>query len=242
LDEQRRTITANRYRKMCLRVKLILLLLVAISCDRDDSEGKETNGYITCNNILPCGNAGNGAYCTFGYKWGAGNPFSNPGEDKPGPSVGPVEITYTFIDGGYEFNTHSQQKLISKSFGEIAACAKDTIRTALSRWEMAAAITFIEKDNDPTSDIKIVLGSITQGGVAFPAFPEKPCSDLAGQVAINFSIGNNCQRMYTIAIHEIGHALGLGHVQSDNVMNPNKVFTDLQPGDIIGIRSIYGNK
>jgi hypothetical protein len=224
------------------RLKFVVLLLLAIACDNDDADKKETNEYAVCNNILPCGNAGAVPYCTFGYKWGDGNPFSNAGENKPGPAIGPVEITYSFINAGYEFDTHSQQNLISKSFDELSTCAKDTIRLALSRWEQVAAISFIENDNDPTSDIRFFLGEISQGGVAFPAFPDKPCFDLAGQVALNFSISNNCQRVYTLAIHEIGHVLGLGHVQSDNVMNPNKVFINLQPGDVQGIQSIYGEK
>jgi predicted Zn-dependent protease len=44
-------------------------------------------------------------------------------------------------------------------------------------------------------------------------------------------------------LHEIGHALGLGHVSTDNVMNPGvQHLTDLMPGDIEGIQSIYGAK
>jgi hypothetical protein len=218
------------------RLKSVILILLFISCEK-----KETEGYRMCNNLLVCSGADTDEYCTFGYKWGAGNPFSNAGANKPGPSIGPVEITYTFLDAGYVFSTHSQQNLRSRSYDGLPACSKDTIRQALGRWAAATAITFIEK-NDPASDVRILLGEITQGGVSFPHFPDKPCSDLAGQIVIQFNPNRTCKNLYSLALHEIGHALGLGHVQSDNVMNPNKTYPDLQPGDIQGVQSIYGKK
>jgi len=190
---------------------------------------------------LTCDGSATGDYCTFGFKWGVGNPFSNAGANEPGPAIGPVEITFTFMDAGYVFSTHSQVNLTSKSFNDLPQCSKDTIRHALARWEAIAAVTFIEK-NDPSSNIRIIIGDITQGGVSFPRFPDKPCSDIAGQIAINFNPNRSCQNLYVLALHEIGHALGLGHVQSNNVMNPNKAYLDLQPGDVLGVQSIYGKK
>jgi Matrixin len=214
----------------------IVLILLFISCKKE-----ETKVYSVCNNFLTCNGSDTDEYCTFGYKWGSGNPFSNAGANKPGPSIGPVELTYTFVDAGYVFSTHSQENLTSRSYSNLPACSKDTIRHALFRWQAITAITFTEQ-NDPASNIRIIMGDITQGGVSFPPFPDKPCSDLAGQVAINFNPNRSCENLYFIALHEIGHALGLGHVQSNNVMNPNKVYSNLQAGDIKGIQSIYGLK
>lgn len=221
---------------MFRRYRLILLILCSISCEYND-----TGRYRICNNLLLCNGSDTDEYCTFGYKWGEGNPFGNAGASKPGPSIGPVVISYTFVDAGYSFSTHSQANLTSKSFDLLPGCSKDTIRRALAHWESRAAITFIEKNN-LTADIKIMLGDITQGGVSFPPFPEKPCSDLSGQLAIQFNPARNCESLYSLALHEIGHTLGLGHVRSNNVMNPNKVYLDLQPGDIQGVQSIYGKK
>src|SRR4051812_31360227 len=96
------------------RLKLILWVLLSISCEK-----KETEGYGICNNLLICRGTDADEYCTFGYKWGAGNPFSHAGAGKPGPSIGPVEITYTFLDAGHVFSTHSQQNLSSKSYDDL---------------------------------------------------------------------------------------------------------------------------
>jgi hypothetical protein len=221
---------------MLRRYKLILIILFSISC-----EEKKVERYRICNDLLICNVSDTDEYCTFGYKWGDGNPFLNAGANKPGPSIGPVEITYTFLSPGYLFSTHSQENLSSKSFDDLPSCSKDTIKRALAHWEKIAAITFIEKNN-LTSDIKFIMGDITQSGVAFPRFPQKPCSDLSGQITIQFNPNRNCESLYSLALHEIGHALGLGHVQSNNVMNPNKVYLDLQSGDIKGVQSIYGKK
>lgn len=221
---------------MRFKFKLTIAILLLTSCDQEESRG-----YRICNNTLGCSGVETGEYCTFGYKWGVGNPFPDAGGNKPGPSIGPVEITFTFIPAGYVFNTHSQNNLVSRAYDGLPECAMDTIRNALARWEAIAGITFVES-SDQGSNIKIIVGDITQAGVAFPPFPDKPCSDLAGQIAIKYNPDYTCEKIYTLAIHEIGHALGLGHVQSNNVMNPQKVYHDLQPGDIEGIQSIYGRK
>lgn len=48
---------------------------------------------------------------------------------------------------------------------------------------------------------------------------------------------------YSTALHEIDHAIGLGHVVTTNIMNVNgnKSLDSLQTGNIAGIRSIYGH-
>lgn len=219
------------------RFKSVIVLLLLVSCDKN-----ETHDYSVCNSMLICNGSATGNYCTFGYKWGAGNPFPEAGDNKPGPSIGPVEITYSFHAGGHVFSTHSQKNLTSKSFDQMPECFKDTIRHAFSRWQEVAGITFLEEENDQESNIRIFVGDIMQAGVAFPPFPDKPCSDLAGQIALRFDPSRMCRNTYILALHEIGHALGLGHVQSDNVMNPDKAYLELQAGDILGVQSIYGEK
>lgn len=209
-----------------------------LSCNKDSPNIT----YGPCNRLLAnCDGKGVGDYCIFGFKWGDGNPLSNAGLEKPGPSIGPVTITYKFQDAGVVFNTSSQNNLTSLAFSN---CLKDTIRLLFKEWESAAAISFIEKPATEQSNITVITANILQGGLGYPAFPDKPCSDIAGSVILN-NIGLGCNSLYRSAVlHEIGHTLGLGHVKSNVVMNPNmyKSFKHLQPGDNKGVQSIYGPK
>lgn len=222
-------------------MKKILLIyslcLLIISCKSEIVN--ETPIDSQCNSLLnKCAVESFADFCTFGYKWGKDNPFQNAGFNVSGPASGAVEISYKFQDAGLIFNTHSQNKVESKSFDKIVPCAKQKIREAMAEWESKVAIKFIEKANNDKSDITVIVADITQGGLGYPNFPNQPCSGLL----IFQNTSYTCEGIYSLSLHEIGHILGLGHVVSLNVMNPNKSYLQLQSGDIKGIESIYGKK
>lgn len=229
------------FSKVIAKYRTFVLLISLLSCSNDSTNNKK---YAACNSLMSitCDGNGIGEYCTLGFKWGDGNPFSNAGLEKPGPSLGPAAITYKFQDAGVLFSTHSQENLTSLAFSN---CIKDTIRLIFKEWESVAAISFEEKSVGEESNITVIMANIQQGGIGYPAFPEKPCSDIAGSIILNTLNFPNCTNFYRSGLlHEIGHAMGLGHVQSNVVMNPNvyKNFSHLQSGDIKGIQSIYGKK
>jgi len=221
------------------RYRTFIFLIFLLSCHKDSG-----NKYAACNSLMgtTCDGNGMGDYCTAGFKWGGDNPFSNAGLEKPGPAVGPIVVTYKFQDAGVLFNTHSQENLTSLAFSH---CIKDTIRLTFTEWESVAAISFVEKSVTKESNITVIMANIQQGGLCYPAFPDKPCSEMAGNIILNTNNFPSCTNFYrTGLLHEIGHALGLGHVKNNVVMNPNayKNFNHLQAGDIKGIQTIYGTK
>ena len=216
------------------KIILFLLILVIASCKKEDK-----TGFSTCNSILfsGCDGSSQAEYCLFGIKWDN----TNSRQVQLSDSIFRTELTYSFMDSGFIFNTHSQDNLVSLSFDQVINCSRQSIRDAFSEWESVAPLKFIETKND-RPDIKIVLANISQGGLGYPPFSGEPCTQLAGLLVIRPISNASCDLYYFLALHEIGHVLGLGHVLSNNVMNPNQRYRKLQQGDIHGIQALYGKK
>lgn len=214
------------------------LLTASFSCRETDQ------GYFpllyTCTSELGCGNGENVPYCTWGYKFGDNNPFTPSGPNIPGPGTKATTISYRFIEGGIELKTSFQNKAVSIQFNEES---KNEIRKAISEWSSDANVTFIEKSSSEATSIAIAKtfafanGGVV-GGLGYPNFTSGPCQEIAGLLVVN----SKFKITYSILLHEMGHVLGLGHVTSQNIMNPTYSIDRLQSGDIKGIQSIYGSK
>lgn len=219
-----------------------------LGCNKDENISSSSpinlsDDFILCNTLLSECTDGNGAYCLFGFKWGRDSVFQEPGFNSRGPKSSGGLVTYSFQEENGLVNTHSQVNLPSKSFRNLPPCAKTEIRKALNAWSGIANIEFDELADNSDSQIKFYVADIVQRGLGSPNYPDGLCSDLSGNVIIkSFGIGD-CNFLYVFALHEIGHVLGLGHVDSENVMNPNFSalnFNKLQMGDTLGILELYG--
>lgn len=219
----------------------VVIGLFVLSCKKENND----NPYSYCNSqISVCGGSELLDYCLFGFKWGEGNPMEFSGPLAVGTEIAGGIISYGFIDEGETINTHAQMNVPTLSFNRIGVCdAKAQIRAAMGLWEEAGNFEFQEMANAHNADIRFAIANIRQGGVGFPALVDAICSEVAGQVVLNTN-RNSCESFLNLALHEIGHALGLGHVSSNNIMNPNFDQTKiaLQNGDILGVQAIYGHK
>jgi predicted Zn-dependent protease len=222
-----------------MKSKIILLFFVlAFASCRKEKQDR----FSVCNEIIysSCDGSGSAAYCLFGIQWD----HTNSKQTQLSDSTVQTELTYAFMDSGYLFNTHSQEHVVSLSFDQVVHGTKQRIRDAFSEWASVAPLKFTETANDTKANIRIVLANISQGGLGYPPYANEPCNELAGLLVIRPIANPAGDAYYCLALHEMGHVLGLGHVRSDNVMNPEKYYyyRKLQPGDIRGIQTIYGKK
>lgn len=141
---------------------------------------------------------------------------------------------------------------------------REIIRESFNRWSQASALAFREVAANQPAEFSIAFqrGSHGDGSpfddaggpdgntLAHAFFPPPQGGGWAG--ALHFDEyetwkdqpGGPGIRLYNVALHEIGHLLGLAHSQDPNAImyayyaeNRN----DLQPDDVAGIQSLYGS-
>ncbi len=219
---------------------LITILFLTACGDSDDSSPECLPNLSVCNS--------EGRFCTFGSKWGEDRIFSPAGNNTPGPGTTGGVVTYSFQDEGIELNFNDEM-IISRDFDvHQIGCGKDMIREAFAAYSAVANIDFSEEPSSPNSDIRIfagiVEGSSRNGDITAFGIPPRAGSCVASSGTMLFdSQTGSCHEFFLLALHEIGHALGLGHPGEGNIMSPGPpdlTFTGLRAGDIEGIRSIYG--
>ena len=121
----------------------------------------------------------------------------------------------------------------------------DVVRRAFAMWAAVANVRFREVDDSNASDFRIGLGEIdgargTAGQAqSFTQDGFRIRSNILFDVADYPKSGSVSLR---VALHEIGHALGLGHSPvANSIMYAFGNFrTTLHPDDIAGVQALYG--
>lgn len=173
------------------------------------------------------------------------------------PTLGTgATISYSFMLGGEECDQSTCSSL--DSFMPVGF--QQEIKKAFNAWSSVANLTFIEVADDGvnfntmTTSGDIRIGGETMdgpSGVLAHAFYPDPHwyfsagGDLHFDTSEAWVIDNLVDgiSIFWVALHEIGHSLGLGHSEeSKSVMGPfyNPALTGLQPDDIAGIQYLYG--
>jgi hypothetical protein len=183
-------------------------------------------------------------YATLGANWAYGS-----------------RITYSFVPDGTSVGGSPSTLYQSMTARMWESTWKVAFQRAAATWQAVAGINLVEVSDNGMAfgdhgyqqgdtrvgDIRI--GAIEMGldtlGAAF-APPPINGGTLAGDIVLNSKIPWNVNATYdleTVAIHELGHALGLDHSATYNASLYQYYVggkQSLHADDISGIRAIYG--
>ncbi len=157
-----------------------------------------------------------------------------------GPGLGSAELTY-----------HIANAPPTLSQAQVNAA----IESAFDAWADVANISFQQTDTPGLrNSIDISFEPLDGRGdiLAQAYFPDDVNSpvvagDIQFDLSENWEIGNSLGRsafdLVSVAVHEIGHSLGLGHSHDEGVLaptiSPNEYFVGLSQSDVLAIQSLY---
>lgn len=191
----------------------------------------------------------------FGTKWGESKDLGAPG------GVVTWSVVAAGTPGVSVFSETTGSNLAADPFSRTTIDVIAAIRSSFAEWSAAADIEFLQvKDGGgrigvgTNADIRIAFGQIdgAAGRVAakafFPPFGTDPVA-VAGDIlfdidefgAANPAFFSNAQNFRNVALHEIGHSIGLGHPdRGGTVMTPDGRTGTLTDDDVEGALGIYG--
>jgi hypothetical protein len=194
-----------------------------------------SNDLIQGNRVMACDGAEMAAG-TVGQYVLVGNGWSGAG-------TGLVQLEYVFSQMSAKLPVAAAQSEILRAFSEWAKYANvQFVPGTSATGDQTVSIMFAQGahgDNYPFEP-----GSPVLAHTFFPS-PMDP-EPLAGDMHLNedqdWHIGTDID-LFTVALHEAGHALGLGHTDDPNtIMYPYYRFgAGLSSGDIAGVQALYGS-
>ena len=139
------------------------------------------------------------------------------------------------------------------ALGQGDAAFQTAVRAAFDEWASVANLEFVESDDTSGVDVRIGFGDLDGARGVLATTDYFYSGTMLKESFIRFDTAESWQSSltsngqtptYLVALHEIGHALGLGHstTGTDTVMKAtlNRAAEGLGADDIEGIQKLYG--
>ena len=211
------------------------------------------------NDGLWFGPSGSQPFVTLGTKWGAGSPFTG-GTNVSGPRIAGGTVTYSYMTNGLSMSAEGSDASVAlTSLPTYASCFLTEISNAFAAWSSVANIQFVQTSDNgaafnasgASGDIRIAAHTFDgpSNVLAHTYYPPPNGLTAAGDMHFdrqeNWSCtgGGGTIDIGIVAIHELGHAIGLNHeLTLTAIMNPYYNASVAVPfaDDITGAVSIYG--
>jgi len=181
-----------------------------------------------CSGALTTNGATTQSIPTYGYGW-------------DGPGLGAATVFYYYSNVTSQLNAASAKAEIARAMAQWANVVKVTWAAGTSatapRTVNILWATYAHGDSSPFDG---------PGGVLAHTFypvnpnPEPIAGDMHLDDSENWHIGTNVD-LFSVTLHELGHALGLGHSDNPNdVMYPYyKMVSGLAAGDVAAVQTLY---
>jgi len=151
------------------------------------------------------------------------------------------EITWSFDPDLFD-------DLVNSSGSDAAF--ENSLENAFQVWEDVADVNFTQVNFGTSADVLVGAGALSgniagQAGITFTGNAGLS-QILSGTVTFDNELswtptGAGGIDFEAVAIHEVGHILGLGHVNDVNqILNPVVSTDELGNGDIAGVQFLYG--